>query len=365
MIQLHVWGLQDKVSIISPQCVASVWLACLVLDSKAFEVVTSNNTNLSTTGEFPILLLENGQCISGYLAIASYLLRNHTSLETLQVLNNRQQLVNAGLVSQLTETLEIIIQYNLFINTTNYEKYTRKLLSNFYPFPMMYNLSLSFYNTAQQKVKLLGLDKGKTSLFNFSSNNADIVVVAETETVNSEQSDSEDVGEEGINKGISGLHERYLLQKSKTKEVLKESKASMRCLMKVEKYVNEIESLKESENGKEDKRDKEKEKEKEKDKDNNQKNNQENSSYIFGNLPSTGDILFLACIYCLASKEIPDRFIYDYLSSQKASFFETAKLKIDELQKNTITKCTIRPPKGREIPSLYNEVMYWTGYVKY
>ncbi|EDK42929.1 hypothetical protein LELG_01107 [Lodderomyces elongisporus NRRL YB-4239] len=362
MIQLHVWGLQDKVSIISPQCVASVWLACLVLDSKAFEVVTSNNTNLSTSGEFPILLLENGQCISGYLAIALYLLSNYTSLETLQVLNNRQQLINVGLVSQLTETLEIINQYNLFINTTNYEKYTRKLLSNFYPFPMMYNLSLSFYNTAQQKVKLLGLDKSKTSLFNFSSNNAD-VVVAETETVNSEQSDSEDVGEEGTNKGISGLHERYLLQKSKTKEVLKESKASMRCLMKVEKYVNEIESLKESENGKEEKRDEEKEKEKEKD--DNQKNNRENSSYIFGNLPSSGDILFLACIYCLTSKEIPDRFIQDYLSSQKASFSETAKLKIDELQKNTITNCTIRPPKGREIPSLYNEVMYWTGYVKY
>ena len=64
MPQLHVWGYKDNVSLIEPECIACI--SFLASTGTPFEIVFSNNTNLSPVNRLPILVTENGEKISGY-----------------------------------------------------------------------------------------------------------------------------------------------------------------------------------------------------------------------------------------------------------------------------------------------------------
>ena len=105
---------------------------------------------------------------SGYRSIVSYLSSRYGNGNTIPLLEN-DKLLDDSLISFLETKLEALNKYNLFSNSKNYENYTRKLFSKFFPFPMMYNQALNFYNEAQRQVQLLGLGETKSSFLNFTS----------------------------------------------------------------------------------------------------------------------------------------------------------------------------------------------------
>ncbi|CAK9440335.1 uncharacterized protein LODBEIA_P44350 [Lodderomyces beijingensis] len=345
VLELHVWGCNDEISVISPQSIASAWIADIILTSQGipFEIIASNNTNLSPFGELPVLIDDSAGDgddnnrrvkLTGFRSLSSYLVAKYGASQV-EELTLRQKLLNDSVVNSLNETFDTLNQYNLYSNAANYEKYTRKLFTRYFPFPMMYNQPSKFYKNAQEKVKILGLDKGKSSFFSFSTEASE---VAETETFNEGTSDA-DAPDDGHSKGISGLHEKYLLQKSKTNEALRESSNSMRCLMVLDKYLARLKRLRESNGGK---------------------------RYLFGDLPSTSDILFTAYMSTLTCKQLPDAFIAEYLSSREPELIKETNLAIRDLHSHLQkTHNSFAEPKSFEVPSLYNEILYWTGLVKF
>ncbi|KAI5960147.1 SAM37 [Candida pseudojiufengensis] len=290
MIQLHVWGYQDEVSIISPHCIATTWLLNLVLTplNVPFKIITSNNTKLSELNQLPVLIISEDEKYDGYYSIAKYLVKTYNPSNLYITSDFKENLLNISIINYLETRFEYINLYNLCSNKQNYENYTRKLFTKYFKFPWMYNQSLKFYNESIEKIKILGLNsKNSNNFFKFDKEN-DNEVIAETETFNDDDNELivEKEEEEGI-KPISGLHEKSLLQKSKTKQILKESKASMRFLLLLEKYLKQLQSLK--------------------------KEKSDQQFFFDEDLPSPSDILFSAYLYCLTYEDLPDKFIKNYL----------------------------------------------------
>ncbi|RCK55299.1 Sorting assembly machinery subunit [Candida viswanathii] len=336
MILLHVWGEDDEISIISPASIAASWILHLVLtpQSVPFEIVTSNNTNLSSINELPVLVVNEDEKYSGLDEIVNYTEENYQSSKytSSKSMSTQQQLLNRGLLNLLTSKIQYINQYNLYSNTKNYEKFTRKLFATYFPFPMMYNQPLKFHNQAQEQIKLLGLSKNQVSFFSFIGGGED-QEVAQTEIFNDEISDDDD---EQDQVAMSSLHEKQLLKKSKTKQVLQESKNSMRCLILINHYINEFVKLYANNGG------------------------DQKFDYIFGDAPSSSELLFYAYMGCLTSDKLPDRFIYYYLLLKQPDVLKF----IDETTEN-YNPDNFRDPVGVEIPNLFNEIRYWVGSIRY
>ncbi|RLV95750.1 Sorting assembly machinery 37 kDa subunit [Spathaspora sp. JA1] len=350
MLQLHVWGVNGEISLISPECLASAWLLSLILGPKneSFEIITSCNTNISDINKLPVLITPEKK-LNGYKEIVSFVEKYQEESEYYVSSKGtpEKQLIHSCLLTLLESKIEIINQYNLYSNTKNYEKYTRKLFQHYFPFPMMYNQPLKFHNNAVAQVKLLGLDKNKTSFFDFTSAFQD-TEVAETEYFNNELSDSEDEDEEGKDKvALSSLHEKQLLSKSKSKLALRESKNSLRCLILLNHYLQEfIKTYKLL---------------------NNQQDVDSEFGYLFTqNSPSSSELLLYAYLVSLTSENLPDRFISSYLELKHEGLMSFVNERITKLQKLLAdNKSRFRPPQGIEVPNLFNEVGYLVGSIKY
>lgn len=361
MIELHVWGHNSSISVISPECLASSWLLNLQLKPQniPFKIVTSSNTNLSQTDKLPLLLVPKDKSTNdryeGFQNISQYISRNfnmeHTSNNDIKYLPNQnltsaeQKLINSSLTSFIESTIHNISQYNLYINTNNYEKYTRKLFQKFFPFPMMYNQPLKFYHAAQKQVQVIGLNSNNPGFFSISGSDT----VAQTEYFNDENDEEES---EGDPVAISSLHEKQLLAKSKRKDLLKESKNSLKCLNLVNEYIDYIVLLYKGLNA---------------------SNKPDEFSYLFpdakdgsSNALSSSELLLFAYIHSLCLPELPDKFIANYLTLKYPKFLAFIYDTISKLNESLYKdKSIFREPQGIEVPNLWNELKYSTGYVKY
>ncbi|KAK6465047.1 Tom37 C-terminal domain-containing protein [Scheffersomyces coipomensis] len=346
MLKLHVWGVNSQVSIISPECVASSWLLINQFNNEdQYEIITSCNTNLSDLHTLPVLIdSDTNEKYHGYEEISTFIdefsgkKNNKLILSQSQDLSIREKLINIGLIHQLISKVEYINQYNLYINNRNYEGYVRKLFQNYLPFPMMYNQPLKFYNQAQLQVPLIGLNRGKVGFFSLSATPE----VAETEYFKGEDLDEGgDEIEEVETKPLSALHERQLIKKSKEKSLLQESQNSLKCMNLLHSYLDIFFKTYQEFNGTEEKR---------------------KFGYIFKEKFSSSEVLLYGYIYCLTFEELPDRFLNNYLNHKLPETLKFINQSINELNKK---KGNFRPPKGDEIPNLWNEVKYWTRLVEY
>lgn len=326
MIELHIWGYDEKVSVISPESLACSWLANIVYGSnkKSFNIVTSNNTNIAAIDRLPVLITEENKKYHGYESISRYL-TNESSISDTK-LNNTDELTNSGLMNLYQSKLEIIHQFNLFINSINYEKYTRKLFKEYFPFPMMYNQPLKFYNNAQELVRSAGLQGSKPGFFSFTGADK----TAQTEYFN-DDSDDDDF-EDQI--AISALHERSMMAKSKQNILLKEGKRNIKCLHLLEEILSQALQVRE-------------------------KNTLDTTL-------STSDLLLCAYVYSMVHEDLTDRFLHNYLKVKFGSFLESCNNRIEMLNTNLYSdKSIFRGPIGTEIPSFTNEIAYSIGMVKY
>lgn len=349
-MELHVWGYDNEISVIEPECLASAWL--LQSLDIPFKIVTSNNTNISPTHSLP-LLLDGEQKIAGYSSIYKYVSKKQEKNKN----KKNNNLIELALISYITENFKPLNQYNLYIKSDNYEKYTRKLFKNYFPFPMMYNQPLKFYYGAQELVSTVGLKSEGQGFFNFNGSGTS---VAETEMVN--ESTNEEVA-------ISSLHEKQLISKSKQRKNLTEARYTLKCLTLVEEHLNHILKVYTSESGstkKEEEKTKgtENEQEEEKDEVNDDSEGKTdlnvNASDDFGiGKFIASDMLLFAYIHSLTFKELPSTFILNFMSTKFSGFTRKALQHISQLNES-LDDTLYKQPESSQIPNLWNELVYVT-----
>lgn len=139
---VHLWGLDEKPSVVSPESVAIYWLLNSKLCGKEACVVFSNNTDLSPNQELPVLI-EGNQTIHGFANIAEYLFPQESALE-MALLQFAQTKINT------------LTQYQLYLNKNNYDRFTRKVFSYLLHWPMWYNTPIKYRSLARKRCETLG-----------------------------------------------------------------------------------------------------------------------------------------------------------------------------------------------------------------
>lgn len=310
MMILYVWGVDQEVSVISPESLASVWLVSAIVDTSV-EIVTSNNTNLSKTGRLPALLTDTESLVEGYLDISRYICDNYRLNQQVVVSNTQlssdKQLLNRSMLSFIDTTIKMINQYNLYICRDNYEKFTRKLFKWYLPFPMMYNQPLKYYNSAQEEVKTVGIGNYRRGfLFGDGGDEAD-----------------RDEYQQDNTTPISKLHERQLLEKNNKTLSLRETRDTLRVMNLIDDYISTIKPC---------------------------------FQQLNPTPPlTTSEILFFAYIKCLCWSELPDKLVSECIKSNHVDMFEEftkVQLQLDNF------KLPFRPAVDHEVPSLLNEIKY-------
>lgn len=310
MVQLHIWGKDQDVSVISPESLACVWLVSSIKD---IDIVSSNNTNISQSGQLPVLITETNVILEGYANISNYICENYAIPEVIvnnSQLSNRQKLMNMGLMTFIDTKLKMINQYNLYISPENYEKFTRKLFKHYLPFPMMYNQPLKFYNTAQQEVKTVGIGEYNRRFLWGGAGGGD--------------DDDDDNHEFDNTAPISKLHERQLLAKNNKALSVRDKKNTLRAMNLLDEYLNTC------------------------------KSSFDKFDAFDGQL-TTGQVLFYAYLVSICCELLPDQVLHEFIRTNHKDIYEQFGGIRAQLDKNV---AIMRPPTGHEVPSLINEIYY-------
>lgn len=328
--ELHVWGSGTDIAVIDPESRAAAWLLCLHLapQNARFKIVPSCNTNLANSHRLPLLLERKGQSVAkfeGYSHIVNHIAEAYsTDTRFIPRLSPHEQLVDLLLITYLSTTLQYVNQYNLYVNSRNYELYTRKLFLRYLPFPMMYNQPLKFHATAVEQLKIIGLGS-KGGFF----------------TAAAEVDDESDDDDDQV--AISALHEKVMLAKKKNQTLLHESKQSLKCLHTLSKYITHVTLLFSELNP----------------------NSPVEFAHFFRLKRISGsELLLYAYIHSLTHADLPDRFIATYLEKKFPAFWSFANTLTEALDK-TLVEEKFRAPAGAELPNLINEVAYTVGFYKY
>lgn len=291
---LHVWGSDGAISVIEPECLAAAWLL-LGVDTR-LQVITSNNTNLSPTHTLPLMINDAGEEFCGYPQIYK------------AVRGKPLDLIEYSLICYITEKLRPINQYNLYIKTDNYEKFTRRLFKHYFPFPMMYNQPLKFYYNAQELAQTVGLNTDKRGFLLFGS--------TETETINEDTEEAEPVA-------ISSLHEQQLIRKLKQKQSLLETRYTLKCLTLILQYLDIIQEF-----------------------------YTDNERDLAG-----ADLILWAYLQLLTLESLPDPFVASHLEANHPDTLQHFKTEAKRLNE-ALTTAAFRKPIGAEAPSLWNEIIH-------
>ncbi|WPK26637.1 hypothetical protein PUMCH_003996 [Australozyma saopauloensis] len=334
-LELHIWGRESEVALIDPESRACVWLLFLHLTpfNTQFSVITSCNTNLADTRKLPLLVVKNGNEImkhEGFYSIVEFVSTLHPAdLKFIPNtrMNSTELLVNLTLTKYIQDTFHYINQYNLYVNTRNYELYTRKMFSSLLPFPMYYNQPLKFHTHACDQVKVVGLSSSLAGFLGLSGG------VPDTDF------DEED---ESNTVAISALHEKVLLAKDKDRTLLRESRMTIRCLNLLDGYVSHVMALFKELNP--------------------------DSPVEFAHLfrpakISASELLLYSYIYSMTHDVLPDRFVWKYLS-EKFPPFARFSATITEALNESIVKDHFRAARDAEIPSLWNELKFMAPSLK-
>lgn len=338
-IDLHVWG-SNTISLTDPESRACAWMLCIHLKPQniPFKIVPSSNTNLAQSHRLPVLITKLGAVVKkyeGYSEVAAYISQTYNFEPKFipdEGLSGYELLVNLTLANYISSTLQYVNQYNLYVNTANYELYTRKLFGQYLPFPMMYNQPLKFYHEACEQAKLVGLGSTQKGFFDFA--------VADTELVVADSSDEAETQEA---KAISALHEKAMLAKEKKNDSLRKRKYALRCLGLMDEYIGHVQLLFTELNP--------------------------NSPVEFAHLfrpkrISSLELLLYLYLHSLVSPELPDRSIAEHLEQKHPAFYNFTKI-ITEALDLAVEPAKFRAPKGAERPTLLNEVAYRLGFYTY
>lgn len=133
-IVVHLWGVDGAPSLVSPESVAVYWLLngysgeLFPKDAGELQIVFSNNVDVSPRHELPVLVDERcGERVCGFVRIAQYLSQGW---------GTKQLLLDNALLEYTQDKLVALTEYQLFLEKTNYENFTRKQYSKMLYWPM-------------------------------------------------------------------------------------------------------------------------------------------------------------------------------------------------------------------------------------
>lgn len=140
----HLFGVDGDPSLLCPESVALFW----VLNSQAnnisqYEVVFSNNTDLSPIKELPLLIVDSHisdkhiEYHAGFNDIIQYLIKNNQFKG-----NTSLSLDIIAALEFLTTEFKYMTLYQLYLNKKNYTNYTRKQFSKLFYWPAWYTAPL-------------------------------------------------------------------------------------------------------------------------------------------------------------------------------------------------------------------------------
>lgn len=153
---IHMWGLEEKPSLISPESIGLYWFLngyyCKLQVAHEIEFVFSNNTDLSPNEELPLLVLGDNK-ISGFVNIVDYLMQDLTS----EIDDKGTALLQSSLLQYTSSDLTVLTNYQLYLNKENYETFTRRHFCRLLYWPMWYNTPLHYRAVARERCEdLLG-----------------------------------------------------------------------------------------------------------------------------------------------------------------------------------------------------------------
>lgn len=309
-MELHVWGTPSEISLLSPQSIAIYWYMSLCVPSELYEVVTSCNTDLSLSGQLPTLICHGeGTQYDGLMDILRYLDQQGFSLDT--GLLREQRAINEGLVLYVEDKFQLITDYCLFLNKSNYEQYTRSLYSKYLPFPMQYNAPIVARSRAKLNCERIGL----------------------------KVEDKSQVTEEMMKNvpSVSKIHRMKYESMIEDKLLMKNSVTNMSCLRQLDEYVGRVLELQAELNA----------------------NHEGDTLGLFGeNKLTSGDLIILAHIYVWTSAALPDQFIKTFLDKS----YPHISTHLEQLLQERINPATdhvqIRLPSFTESPNLFNSIKH-------
>ncbi|CDO96537.1 unnamed protein product [Kluyveromyces dobzhanskii CBS 2104] len=139
---LHLWGLDGKPSLISPESIALCWfLNDNERSTLAVDVVYSNNTDLSSTGELPLLIDGSGKKTVGLYSIVEVLSEEE---------DKDKSLLAFALLQFVLQEMRKCTMYQLYLNPVNYTEYTSKVYSYLLHWPFWYNTPLNNRSAARE-----------------------------------------------------------------------------------------------------------------------------------------------------------------------------------------------------------------------
>ncbi|QLQ80120.1 hypothetical protein HG537_0D01200 [Torulaspora globosa] len=151
---VYTWGLDERPSLISPESVALYWFLNgyylkMGKDGRSVEIVFSNNTDLSPDEQLP-LLVEDERKISGFVNIVDYLMSDEET-------GDGNTLLESSLLQFTSSDLSMLTDYQLYLNKTNYDTFTRRTFCRLLCWPMWYNTPLHYRAVARERCQgLLG-----------------------------------------------------------------------------------------------------------------------------------------------------------------------------------------------------------------
>ncbi|CCE90848.1 SAM complex subunit SAM37 TDEL_0B07190 [Torulaspora delbrueckii] len=153
---IHMWGLEEKPSLISPESIGLYWFLngyySKLQVAHEIEFVFSNNTDLSPNEELPLLVLGDNK-ISGFVNIVDYLMQDLTS----EIDDKGTALLQSSLLQYTSSDLTVLTNYQLYLNKENYETFTRRHFCRLLYWPMWYNTPLHYRAVARERCEdLLG-----------------------------------------------------------------------------------------------------------------------------------------------------------------------------------------------------------------
>lgn len=301
-MELHVWGTPSKLSLLSPSCIAVCWYMALCVPAHEFEVVTSSNTDVSHSGELPTLLHKDGQA-EGFLDIIRFLNGQGYSLET--GLAKEQQAINEGLILYVQDKFQIITDYCLFLNKTNYEQCTRSLYSQYLPFPVQYNAPIVARSKAKTNCARVGLNvEDKTEV--------------EEEMVKSVPT-------------VSKIQRMKMETMIEDKLVLKNSVTNMSCLRQTQTFVDKVVQL--------------------------QRELGNDEQGLFGEAVTSGDLIVLAHVYVWTHGDLPDQFLKTFLDRNSPELIARLETLMPQIE-SKMDEVQIRGPSFSESPNLFNTMKH-------
>lgn len=137
MAVIHLWGFDERPSLVSPESIGIFWLVNYY--NISCTIIFSNNTDMSPNKELPLGIFPDGFIAYGFLSIVE------------RLLNFNGLLLELSLVQFTLSKINALTEYQLYLNKKNYEQFTRKVFSYLLHWPLWYNAPLHYRNIAKQK----------------------------------------------------------------------------------------------------------------------------------------------------------------------------------------------------------------------